>query len=105
MGYYTQNWISRKSILVFGVSLKQMYINEWNFLWMIILAFSIFDEIFEIFEIFLSYLYTFSIINFVLFFSLNVNKILGKKAWQFYKQFLIYCCYGGVRIYLKIWKL
>jgi len=33
MGILTQNWIWKKSILVFDATLKQMNIGTWNFRW------------------------------------------------------------------------
>jgi len=59
MGIFTQNLFSRKSLLVFGVTLKQMNVYTWNFHWLFIFASSKHDKILKIFWFVLNCLGTF----------------------------------------------
>jgi len=67
------NRFSTKSILVFGVTPKEMTIGTCNFHWLFILSFSIHDKIFKIFLFVFNYLRTFSVSNIFSFFSKCVN--------------------------------
>jgi len=71
---FTENWFLTKSILVFGVTLKQITVYAWNIHWMFVLAFSLKHQI--IFWLVFSCSRTLSVSNFFSFFSINVNKIL-----------------------------
>jgi len=64
-----------KSILIFGVTLKQMTLYSWNFHWFFIFAFSIHNTIFKIFWFVLNCLQTFSVSNFISFFFLWMTLI------------------------------
>jgi len=79
MSILSQNQFSIKSILVFGVTLKTITIDTWNFHWMFILIFSRYDNIFNYWFV-LSCLQSNPVSN--CFGFLTINKILfvGSKS-------------------------